>query len=129
MMSLPFQVWMEAAEQSLRSLSLGQGALLVLSSFNDFRNRTPRDVIAVSLIDLTTCVLGSAAVHAMVGHLALLLAVPVDAALPPIRGLGIAFVAVPEALVRMAHPIMWSAGFFLSLYLLGLTASVSTFFI
>ncbi|KAK8781295.1 hypothetical protein V5799_017364 [Amblyomma americanum] len=115
---------MEAAVQALMSFSVGHGAILVLSSFSDFSNPMPRAVLLVSVIDVATCLVACAAVHAMVGHLAALLDVPIQGALPATSRLGMAFAAVPEALVRMAKPGLWAFAFFLALYLLGLTASV-----
>ncbi|KAM7295350.1 putative GABA transporter [Ixodes scapularis] len=118
------QVWLEAAEQSLASLSLGQGTLLVLSSFSEFGNRTPRDAVLVASVDVVSCLLSCATVHAQLGHLSRMLGVSVREALPPTSGLGIAFVAVPEALLRMGGSRIWTFAFFVALYMLGLTASL-----
>lgn len=117
-------MWLEAAEQSLASLSLGQGTLLVLSSFSEFGNRTPRDALLVASVDVVSCLLSCATVHAQLGHLSRMLGVSVREALPPTSGLGIAFVAVPEALLRMGGSRIWTFAFFVALYMLGFTASV-----
>ncbi|XP_077547697.1 sodium- and chloride-dependent glycine transporter 2-like [Haemaphysalis longicornis] len=117
-------LWAKAASQALMSLTLGHGAFLVLSSFSDFSNRTPRDVSLVAFIDVATCLVACATVHALIGHLASLLAVPIDMALPRSALIGVAFVAVPEALVHLPVPAVWSFAFFLAVYLLGITASV-----
>ncbi|CAN8005202.1 unnamed protein product, partial [Ixodes pacificus] len=118
------KVWLEAAEQSLASLSLGQGTLLVLSSFSEFGNRTPRDAVLVASVDVVSCLLSCATVHAQLGHLSRMLGVSVREALPTTSGLGIAFVAVPEALLRMGGSRIWTFAFFVALYMLGFTASL-----
>ncbi|KAH9364075.1 hypothetical protein HPB48_001728 [Haemaphysalis longicornis] len=103
-----YELWAKAASQALMSLTLGHGAFLVLSSFSDFSNRTPRDVSLVAFIDVATCLVACATVHALIGHLASLLAVPIDMALPRSALIGVAFVAVPEALVHLPVPAVWS---------------------
>lgn len=100
-----------------------------------------RDAIIVSLVDSCTSMFAGCAIFSITGFMAHDLNVPVSnvtqSGMHPtltfrrwnvnsILGMGLAFIAYPEAIVRMPVSQLWSVLFFLMLILLGLDSEVLT---
>ncbi|XP_039287261.1 sodium-dependent proline transporter [Nilaparvata lugens] len=115
---LDIQVWQAAASQMFFSLSVSMGGLIMYSSYNDFRNNVYRDALVVSIMDTITSIISGVVTFSILGAMAHDLKVPINHVVK--EGPGLAFVAYPEALLRLPFPQLWSVLFFLMLFILGL---------
>ncbi|PNF23129.1 hypothetical protein B7P43_G06685 [Cryptotermes secundus] len=115
---LDIQVWQAAAGQMFFSLSVSMGGLIMYSSYNDFRNNVYRDALVVSVLDTVTSIISGMVTFSILGAMAHDLQVPIEQVVK--EGPGLAFVAYPEALLRLPVPQLWSILFFLMLFVLGL---------
>ncbi|XP_076364904.1 LOW QUALITY PROTEIN: sodium-dependent nutrient amino acid transporter 1-like [Tachypleus tridentatus] len=117
---LDIKVWYKACEQSFFSLNAGFGQLVMYASYNEFRHNVYRDALIISLVDTLTSILAGSVVFAVLGTLAYDLQKDISTVVRH-SGLGLAFVAYPEALGRIpVVPQLWSVLFFVMLFLLGL---------
>ncbi|XP_073975723.1 sodium- and chloride-dependent glycine transporter 2-like isoform X2 [Rhodnius prolixus] len=115
---LDIQVWQAAAGQMFFSLSVSMGGLIMYSSYNDFRNNVYRDALVVSVMDTITSIISGIVTFSILGAMAHDLEVPISQVVK--EGPGLAFIAYPEALLRLPAPQLWSVLFFLMLFILGL---------
>ncbi|KZC05850.1 Sodium- and chloride-dependent glycine transporter 2 [Dufourea novaeangliae] len=113
-------VWADAASQVFYSLGIGCGSLVTLSSYSNFRNNCHRDAIIVTLTNLFTSIFAGFAIFSILGFLAHEMQVPIDDVVE--SGTGLAFVAYPEAVVRMHFPNLWAVLFFVMLFILGISS-------
>ncbi|XP_015114089.1 sodium- and chloride-dependent glycine transporter 1 [Diachasma alloeum] len=111
-------VWGDAASQIFYSLGIGCGSLITLSSFSTFTNNCHRDAIFVSLTNLFTSIFAGFVIFTIMGYLAKQMNMPIEEVVK--SGPGLAFVAYPEAVVRMPWPNLWAFLFFFMLFILGL---------
>lgn len=116
---LDVHVWRKAAEQMFFSLSVSWGGLIMFGSYNKFRNKVHIDAFVVSSLDFITSLIASTAIFSVLGGMAKDLDVEIEELAA--SGPGLAFIAYPEAIVRMLPiPQLWSALFFFMLFTLGL---------
>ncbi|XP_076319918.1 sodium- and chloride-dependent glycine transporter 2-like isoform X6 [Tachypleus tridentatus] len=113
-------VWQAAASQMFFSLSVSMGALIMYSSYNDFRNNIFRDAMVVSIMDTVTSLISGTVIFSVLGAMAHDLGNGTQVEDIVASGPGLAFVAYPEALTRLPIPQLWAVLFFLMLYILGL---------
>ncbi|XP_031829475.2 sodium- and chloride-dependent glycine transporter 1 isoform X4 [Nomia melanderi] len=111
-------VWADAASQVFYSLGIGCGSLITLSSYNNFSHNCHRDAIFVTLTNLLTSIFAGFVIFSIMGFLAHEMQMPIDKVLQ--SGAGLAFVAYPEAVVRMPLPNLWAVLFFFMLFILGI---------
>ncbi|XP_015180924.1 PREDICTED: sodium-dependent proline transporter-like [Polistes dominula] len=111
-------VWGDAASQIFYSLGIGCGSLVTLSSYNSFTNNCHRDAIFVSITNLFTSIFAGFVIFSILGFLAKQMQMPIDEVVK--SGTGLAFIAYPEAVVRMPLPNLWAFLFFFMLFILGL---------
>jgi len=112
------EIWATAASQILFSLSVGFGSQLVLSSYNDVKNNCHRDALLIGLMNSLTSVFAGVVVFAILGNLA----EGGDVSKVIQGGIGLAFVAYPEAVLKMDPPPLWSFFFFFMLINLALSS-------
>ncbi|CAN8006095.1 unnamed protein product, partial [Ixodes pacificus] len=117
------QVWQKAAEQVFFSLSVAQGMIYSLGSYNDFRNSLVRDVYIIAFADLFVSFVAGLVVFSVLGHMAHNL--NVDVADVVDAGFGLAFVVYPESVTLLGWPNFWSLAFFVMLFFLALASEVS----
>lgn len=117
-MLLDAEVWGNAASQTFYSFGIGCGSLITLSSYNDFKNNCLKDTLIVTAANAFTSVYAGFAIFSMLGFLAFQMDVPVESVATD--GPGLAFVAYPEAILRLPLPTIWSILFFFMLFILGL---------
>lgn len=117
-MLLEVDVWANAASQTFYSFGIGCGSLITLSSYSNFKNNCVKDVIIVTAANLFTSVYAGFAIFSMLGFLAKQMGVPVEEVAED--GPGLAFVAYPEAILRLPAPTAWAIAFFFMLFILGL---------
>ncbi|XP_021366532.1 sodium-dependent proline transporter-like [Mizuhopecten yessoensis] len=119
---LKFTVWVDAASQTIYSLSLSSSALIALASHNKFHNNIYRDAIIIPIFDAFTSWFAGCVVFVTLGYMAqeanLSMADVVD------QGPGVAFIVYPEALATLQVPQLWSALFFLMLFTVGLDSQI-----
>ncbi|XP_076301084.1 sodium- and chloride-dependent glycine transporter 1 [Lasioglossum baleicum] len=111
-------VWADAASQVFYSLGIGCGSLITLSSYSNFNNNCHRDAVVVTLTNLLTSIFAGFVIFSIMGFLAHEMQVPMEEVVQ--SGAGLAFVAYPEAVVRMPWSNLWAVLFFLMLFILGI---------
>lgn len=82
-----------------------------------------RDALVVSVMDTVTSMISGIVTFSILGAMAHDLNVDIKDVVKD--GPGLAFVAYPEALLRLPFPQLWSVLFFLMLFILGLDSEVS----
>ncbi|KAG0425583.1 hypothetical protein HPB47_027255 [Ixodes persulcatus] len=122
-MILDPKVWQKAAEQVFFSLSVAQGMIYSLGSYNDFRNSLVRDVYIIAFADLFVSFVAGMVVFSVLGHMAHNLNVAVAEVVD--AGFGLAFVVYPESVTLLGWPNFWSLAFFVMLFFLALASEVS----
>jgi len=122
---LSFTVWRRAASQVFFSLGISWGGIIMFGSYNKFNAQVHVDAHIVSVIDFLTSIMASVVIFSTLGHSAHKLGVDVESVAK--GGQGLAFVAYPEALSHLPVPQLWSAIFFLMLFLLGLDSEFALF--
>ncbi|KAL1493417.1 hypothetical protein ABEB36_011477 [Hypothenemus hampei] len=115
---LEVDVWAAAASQTFYSFGIACGSLITLASYNNFKNNCLRDAIVVSATNAFTSVYAGFAIFSMLGFLANEMGLPVVQVADD--GPGLAFIAYPEAILRLPGSTAWSLMFFLMLFILGL---------
>lgn len=115
---LEVEVWANAASQTFYSFGIACGSLVTLASYNDFKNNCLKDALIVTAANAFTSVYAGFAIFAMLGFLAHQMGVSVEEVAQD--GPGLAFVAYPEAILRLPAPTVWSLLFFFMLFILGL---------
>ncbi|KAK3599565.1 hypothetical protein CHS0354_035804 [Potamilus streckersoni] len=115
---LDLKVWVAAASQMFFSLSVSFGGIIMLGSFNKFKNNVYGDAILIAVMDLITSIIAGFVIFTTFGGMAKELGVDVQDVAK--GGYGMAFVAYPEALSNLPPSQLWSILFFFMLYNLGL---------
>ncbi|KAL6260242.1 hypothetical protein P5V15_007775 [Pogonomyrmex californicus] len=111
-------VWADAASQIFYSLGIACGSLVTLASYSNFTNNCHRDAILVTCTNLLTSVFAGLVIFSILGFLAREMQMPIQDVVQNAEGL--AFIAYPEAVVRMPLPNLWAILFFFMLFILGL---------
>ncbi|XP_059507245.1 sodium- and chloride-dependent neutral and basic amino acid transporter B(0+)-like [Stegostoma tigrinum] len=114
------QVWKDAATQIFISLSVSPGGVTALSSYNNFQNDCFTDTLIVAFLNCLTSVLVGFAIFSILGHVAHHIHLPVSEVSH--SGLGLIFLAYPEALLHLPIASLWSTVFFSMVATTGLTS-------
>lgn len=104
-----------ALGQAFFSLSLGMGCMITYGSYVDKQTALPSAAIQVCVIDTAVAILAGLAIFPAV------FAFGVDAGAGP----GLTFVTLPSVFAKMAGGTIWSALFFLLLFIAALTSAIS----
>lgn len=104
-----------ALGQAFFSLSLGMGCMITYGSYVDKQTTLPGAAIQVCVIDTMVAILAGLAIFPAV------FAFGVDAGAGP----GLTFVTLPSVFAKMAGSSIWSALFFLLLFIAALTSAIS----
>jgi len=104
-----------ALGQAFFSLSLGMGCMITYGSYVDKQTTLPSAAIQVCIIDTSVAILAGLAIFPAV------FAFGVDAGAGP----GLTFVTLPSVFAKMPGGPVWSALFFLLLFIAALTSAIS----
>ncbi|XP_075973530.1 sodium-dependent nutrient amino acid transporter 1-like [Anticarsia gemmatalis] len=121
---IELDVWYAAITQVFFSLSVGGGALVMFSSYNNFRQNVYRDAMIVTTLDTFTSLLSGITIFAILGNLAYELNTEVDEVVGS-GGSGLAFISYPDAIAKTFLPQLFSVLFFLMMTVLGIGSSVA----
>ncbi|XP_072758524.1 sodium- and chloride-dependent glycine transporter 1 isoform X2 [Anoplolepis gracilipes] len=113
------KMWADAASQVFYSLGISCGSLVTLASYSNFSNNCHRDAIFVTFTNLFTSVFAGFVIFSILGFLARQMQMPIKKVVQQ-NPEGLAFIAYPEAVVRMPLPNLWAILFFFMLFILGL---------
>ena len=78
--------------------------------------------MVVSVLDTITSIISGVVIFSILGAMAHELQIPIQDVVKD--GPGLAFIAYPEALLRLPVPQLWAVLFFLMLFILGLDSEV-----
>uniref|UniRef100_A0A914WEB3 Transporter n=1 Tax=Plectus sambesii TaxID=2011161 RepID=A0A914WEB3_9BILA len=116
--------WVDAAQQTFFSLSLGGGGLTTLASYNSFNNNLMYDTLIVVFGTLIFALMGGFTVFPMLGYIAKTIYPhwPAQQRVNKLAesGTTLVFVTYPDALDRMPAAWVWCILFFFMLFLLGI---------
>ncbi|CAD5211790.1 unnamed protein product [Bursaphelenchus xylophilus] len=114
------ETWRAAATHVCYSLAIAFGGLMSLSSFNPIKHNCFKDALIITVADAVMSMFGGTAVFSVLGFMSKQLEAPIETVVQ--SGTGLAFIAYPEAMSRMPLPWLWSALFFIMLFILGITS-------
>ncbi|XP_071102934.1 sodium-dependent dopamine transporter-like [Haliotis cracherodii] len=106
-------MWIEACSLALYSLNIAMGNIITMAGHNKITNNCFRDVLIVSIADMLCLIFVGFAFFAIIGHVAYLRGVPVEAF--ESSGFNLAFIVYPEVMAYLPLPHVWSAMTFLAL--------------
>ncbi|KAL4239956.1 hypothetical protein ACF0H5_000753 [Mactra antiquata] len=105
------QVWLEAAVQVFYSLGPAYGGVITMASHNKFHQKSSVDTMICVIADGLTAFYAGIVVFAIIGYMAEESGSTVEE-VAKASGLGLAFVAYPEAVSQMPLPQLWAVLFF-----------------
>ena len=111
-------VWKDAAIEGFFSLSLTEGAMITLASYNTFENDCHRDAWLIASVSCGTSFFSGLVVFSILGFMAKITGKNIQNVVQ--GGSALAFIVYPEAVVHMPIPPIWSFLFFFMLLTLGL---------
>lgn len=109
------EVWLIALSQSIFTLSLGGGAMVVYGSYMRKSDDITTSAISVGFGNTVIAIMAGFAIFPAIFAFGL----------SPEAGPGLAFVAIPLLLQSMPGGAVWGVMFFLSLFFAGLTSTVA----
>ncbi|XP_048253286.1 sodium- and chloride-dependent glycine transporter 2-like [Haliotis rufescens] len=112
------QVWLEALLQGFYSTSVTYGALITMSSYNNFYNRPLKDVVLVTVIGEVSSILCGLVVFSTLGFMAHQAQIPISEVVSSGSGLG--FIIYPEAIAQLPVSQLWAVLFFIMLFMMGI---------
>ncbi|XP_058831890.1 sodium-dependent nutrient amino acid transporter 1-like isoform X2 [Topomyia yanbarensis] len=116
-------VWYAAVSQCFFSLTIGLGAVIVFSSFNNFSSNIYRDATIISILDTLTSMVSGVIVFGIVGNLAYV----TQREVPNVMSSGpqLTFITYPDAIAKMDFaPNFFAVMFFLMFILLGMGSNM-----
>ncbi|XP_060591310.1 sodium- and chloride-dependent creatine transporter 1-like [Ruditapes philippinarum] len=112
------QVWMDGGTQVIYSIGVGQGFMITLGSYNNFKTNCARNGLVIIFINCLTSLFGGLAVFSILGFMSYEMEIPIEKAVS--QGPGLVFLAYPKAVTQMPMSPLWSVLFFLTILFVGL---------
>ena len=113
------QVWLDAGTQIMYSMSLGEGNIITLASYNHFHVNSLRDAIIFSAVNCLTSFFGGFCIFATLGYMAHERDIPISEVSD--GGPGLTFIAYPTALSLIPYGAkVFTVCFFLMILFLGM---------
>lgn len=120
---LKLGTWIDASAQALFCLGIAQGSLFTLGKHNSFHYNHQKATFFIALLDGFTGVYAGFALFPILGYLAHSTGTTVEQL--ELGGLGLSFIAFPEALTLMPLPWLWCALFFMMMITIGFGSLLS----
>ncbi|MCP4711045.1 MAG: sodium-dependent transporter [Planctomycetes bacterium] len=118
-------VWRDAFAQVFFSVTIAFGVMITYASFLPKKSDISNNAMIIAVSDLATSFIAGLAIFATMGYLAYQKGMPVEEVLDTSESLGLAFVAFPAALSKLAFGNIFALIFFFSLLLLGIDSGFS----
>ncbi|CAK1596153.1 unnamed protein product [Parnassius mnemosyne] len=123
---LEIKVWYAAVTQVFFSLSVCSGALIMFSSYNDFKQNVYRDSMIVTTLDTFTSLISGITIFGVLGNLAYELNYDDVSKVIGTGGTSLAFISYPDAIAKSpAVPQLFAVLFFLMMAVLGVGSGVA----
>ncbi|CAG4956519.1 unnamed protein product [Parnassius apollo] len=123
---LEIRVWYAAVTQVFFSLSVCSGALIMFSSYNDFKQNVYRDSMIVTTLDTFTSLISGITIFGVLGNLAYELNYDDVSMVIGSGGTSLAFISYPDAIAKSpAVPQLFAVLFFLMMAVLGVGSGVA----
>ncbi|XP_068632207.1 sodium-dependent nutrient amino acid transporter 1-like [Battus philenor] len=123
---LEIKVWYAAVTQVFFSLSVCSGALIMFSSYNDFKQNVYRDSMIVTTLDTFTSLISGITIFGVLGNLAYELNYDDVSQVIGAGGTSLAFISYPDAIAKSpAVPQLFAVLFFLMMAVLGVGSGVA----
>ncbi|XP_067670400.1 sodium-dependent noradrenaline transporter-like [Haliotis asinina] len=116
------KVWIQSCSFALHSLGIASGCIITMSGRNRMDNNCLKNAVLLCLVDSLTAVVTGFAFFTIVGHVAYMRGVRVDAL--ESSGYNLAFIVYPEMLASLPFPQSWSVLTFATLMMLGIDTMV-----
>ncbi|XP_067649956.1 sodium-dependent dopamine transporter-like isoform X2 [Haliotis asinina] len=116
------EIWIEACNLSMFSIGTAFGCLVTMAGHNKFNNNCFRDALSVVGADVFSAVYIGLAFFAVMGHVAHLRGVTVEAFQS--SGFNLGFIVYPEAVASLPLPQLWSSVAFIMILTLGIDSMV-----
>jgi NSS family neurotransmitter:Na+ symporter len=117
------KVWIDAYGQIFFTLSLGFGIMIAYASYLPAKANITRNAFLTAFINSGFSLFAGFAVFAVLGFMAASQGKPIEEVVT--KSIGLAFVAYPQAVSLMPGGNFFGAIFFLSLFIAGLSSSIS----
>ncbi|CAD8144099.1 unnamed protein product [Paramecium pentaurelia] len=111
-------VWVDAANQVIFQMSVGQAILCLYGSYRKKEDNLPNFSFAIPILTALCGMLAGLVVFSYIGHVSFKYNVSIQQL--PLSGPDLAFVLYPAILAQMPMPNLWCILFFLVLLLLGI---------
>jgi len=118
-------VWRDAFAQVFFSVTIAFGVMITYASFLPKKSDISNNAMIIAVSDLATSFIAGLAIFSTMGYLAYQRGMPVEEVLDSSESLGLAFVAFPAALSKLAFGNFFALIFFFSLLLLGIDSGFS----
>lgn len=105
------EVWIDAITQALYKYGIGLNTATTLGSFNHYKTDSYKQVLLLSAISETVAIVSGLIIFSVLGFMANITGQNIEDVAA--GGVGLAFVAYPNALTQLPMPYLWSSLFFL----------------